>query len=222
MVRGSFGLGVAPLRVVVVGDASLVERLGELPQRLVATAATAHLDVSVRFAQADAVVIDAGPAGTRLGQVASAPQGVPVLVLMPGDVLPAIAAGASGAIHRDSPVEVVAAAVHALHEGLAVFDRAFVSTLGQSTPAEVAAELEAQVPPGTPVGPGVESSLLTAREREVLTLLADGRSNKQIAGQLTISEHTAKFHVNSIMQKLSAEKRVEAVVRAAKLGLIDL
>ena len=53
-------------------------------------------------------------------------------------------------------------------------------------------------------------------------LLAEGLSNKEIATHLDISEHTAKFHVNSILQKLSAQKRVEAVVRAARLGLIEL
>ena len=60
------------------------------------------------------------------------------------------------------------------------------------------------------------------REAEVLTLLADGLSNKEIAARLEISEHTAKFHVNSILQKMGAQKRVEAVVRAAKLGIIEL
>ena len=71
-------------------------------------------------------------------------------------------------------------------------------------------------------GTTVENDTLTKRENEVLVLLADGLSNKEIAARLSISEHTAKFHVNSILQKMNAQKRVEAVVRAAKMGLINL
>jgi DNA-binding NarL/FixJ family response regulator len=66
------------------------------------------------------------------------------------------------------------------------------------------------------------NDVLTPRESEVMTLLAEGLSNKEIAVKLEISEHTAKFHVNSILQKMGAQKRVEAVVRAAKMGLIEI
>jgi DNA-binding NarL/FixJ family response regulator len=63
---------------------------------------------------------------------------------------------------------------------------------------------------------------LTPREKEVLQLVAEGLTNKAIALQLSISEHTVKFHVNAIMGKLSAQSRTEAVVRATRLGLISL
>jgi DNA-binding NarL/FixJ family response regulator len=63
---------------------------------------------------------------------------------------------------------------------------------------------------------------LTDRELEVLHLLAKGMPNKEIAAQLIISERTAKFHVNSIMGKLGATNRTEAVVMAAQRGLIKL
>jgi DNA-binding NarL/FixJ family response regulator len=63
---------------------------------------------------------------------------------------------------------------------------------------------------------------LTPREVEVLQLLADGRPNKTIALQLGISEHTVKFHVNSILNKLDVQSRTEAVVRATRLGLVIL
>jgi len=62
----------------------------------------------------------------------------------------------------------------------------------------------------------------TPREREVLALLARGLSNRDIADALEISAHTAKFHVNSILQKLGVERRTEAVVRAARMGLVTL
>jgi len=63
---------------------------------------------------------------------------------------------------------------------------------------------------------------LTARETEVLRMLAQGRSNKQIAARLHISEHTVKFHVASILGKLGASTRTEAVSQALRRGLILL
>ena len=63
---------------------------------------------------------------------------------------------------------------------------------------------------------------LTARENEVLQLLAQGLTNKAIAHQLGITDHTVKFHVNAIMTKLGAQSRTEAVVRATRAGLIIL
>lgn len=63
---------------------------------------------------------------------------------------------------------------------------------------------------------------LTARELDVLPLLADGLSNRDIALRLAISEHTVKFHLASIFGKLGAATRTEAVHRAVRLGLIDI
>ena len=63
---------------------------------------------------------------------------------------------------------------------------------------------------------------LTPREREVLALLAEGASNKTIAKRLGISVHTAKFHVGSLLDKLDAAGRTDAVMHALRLGAIDL
>jgi DNA-binding CsgD family transcriptional regulator len=63
---------------------------------------------------------------------------------------------------------------------------------------------------------------LTARERDVLALLAEGASNKAVALKLGISVHTAKFHVRSLLEKLDATGRTDAVAHAARLGVIDL
>ena len=63
---------------------------------------------------------------------------------------------------------------------------------------------------------------LTTREREVLALLAEGASNKTIARRLGISVHTAKFHVGSLLDKLDATGRTDAVTHAARLGVIEL
>ncbi len=63
---------------------------------------------------------------------------------------------------------------------------------------------------------------LTPREREVLALLAEGASNKLIARRLGISTHTAKFHVGSLLDKLDATGRTDAVAQAARIGVIHL
>jgi DNA-binding NarL/FixJ family response regulator len=63
---------------------------------------------------------------------------------------------------------------------------------------------------------------LTPRERDVLTLMAEGVSNKIIAERLGISVHTAKFHVASILDKLDATGRTDAVAHAARRGVIEL
>jgi two-component system, NarL family, nitrate/nitrite response regulator NarL len=63
---------------------------------------------------------------------------------------------------------------------------------------------------------------LTPRELEVLRLLSEGLSNKLIAARLGVSEHTAKFHLNAILGKLGAQSRTEAIVQAARLGLVAL
>ncbi len=200
---------VRSLNIVVAGDPALVDALNEAG--LTATPATRHLDISVRSARADAVVIDAS---VGLEQIAQLSADVPVLALVAQDeTMTAIAAGASGALHRDSPPTAISAALLALTEGLAVFDRSFVASLVPRERAPGPAVAENALTP---------AETLTDRERQVLALLAEGLSNKEIASHLEISDHTAKFHVNSILQKLSAQKRVEAVVRAARLGLINL
>ncbi len=70
--------------------------------------------------------------------------------------------------------------------------------------------------------PDVAEVELTPRELDVLTLLAEGASNKTIARQLGISVHTAKFHVGSILDKLDATGRTDAVAHAARRGVIHL
>jgi DNA-binding CsgD family transcriptional regulator len=68
----------------------------------------------------------------------------------------------------------------------------------------------------------VDAFQLTARERDVLALMAEGRSNKEIARSLGISVHTAKFHVGSLLDKLDATGRLDAVAHAARRGIIEL
>ncbi|WP_407154364.1 response regulator transcription factor [Bradyrhizobium sp. STM 3557] len=73
-----------------------------------------------------------------------------------------------------------------------------------------------------PAERGSDDFQLTARERDVLALLAEGRSNKEIARVLGISVHTAKFHVGQLLDKLDATGRTDAVAHAARRGIIEL
>lgn len=132
----------------------------------------------------------------------------PVVALVPNEEVAAAAwlAGARGLLFRNATAEqLIAAAV------------AGVNDLVSMDPELLAA----MVPTGVGPGPALEEEL-TPRETEVLQLLAEGYSNKAIAQQLAISEHTVKFHVNAIMSKLGAESRTAAVVQATRLGLILL
>ena len=82
---------------------------------------------------------------------------------------------------------------------------------------------DAAVVPFTAVSASAEGDFpLTPRELEVLALLAEGASNKVIARRLSISVHTAKFHVGSLLDKLDAIGRTDAVAHAARRGVINL
>jgi len=133
------------------------------------------------------------------------PGAPPVLALVQGeqDARAALSAGAAGAVLRSADGATLRAALLAVSRGLVVTEHGFTSL----RPA----------PEARPV-----AAAFTPREREVLALLARGLSNRDIAEALEISAHTAKFHVNSILQKLGVERRTEAVVRAARMGLVTL
>jgi DNA-binding NarL/FixJ family response regulator len=144
--------------------------------------------------------LGSGPAGTE----PALPNGVPVVALAADEAQSgaALRAGARGVLSRGASPEVIASALAAAVRGLAVLDPALAGSFLR------------------PPGPGGIAEPLTPREREVLALLAEGLANKAIAARLGISEHTAKFHVNAILGKLGVDSRAEAIVRAARLGLV--
>lgn len=110
-----------------------------------------------------------------------------------------------GIVPPDAPPEELGAAIAAAAQGLIVLPKPLTEHLLQEP--EVVEEL---------------SEPLTAREREVLALLGQGLSNKLIARELHISEHTVKFHVSSLYSKLGVGNRAEAVSQGARRGLISL
>ena len=83
-------------------------------------------------------------------------------------------------------------------------------------------EPDALIVAAGPVAPAEADIALTARELEVLALLGEGASNKMIARRLGISSHTAKYHVASLLDKLDAVSRTDAVAHAARLGVLHL
>ena len=119
----------------------------------------------------------------------------------------ALAGGARGIVSREAGPERLAAALAAAHRGLVVLEG------GLSTWVRAPASFA-----GATSGPDA----LTPRESEVLALLAEGLPNKAIAQRLGIGDRTAKFHVESILAKLGAESRSEAIVIAARRGMITL
>ncbi len=114
-----------------------------------------------------------------------------------------------GILSPDAPASELQAAVVSVSQGLVVL----------SLPLAVALIGPRQM---QTLEGGALPEPLTAREMEVLELLSQGLSNKLIARQLSISEHTVKFHVSSIYTKLNAASRTDAVSRGARLGLITL
>jgi DNA-binding NarL/FixJ family response regulator len=157
------------------------------------------------------VYIDAGSAITRSGleSLLTADPAIEI-VHEPSDADVVVGesqrAGARAALSQDVTPAQIVAAVHAAAAGLIVM------------PAEEG--MAFQSPMHEPTHEIVEP--LTPREMDVLEMLAEGLSNKLIAHRLSISDHTAKFHVNSILAKLNAGTRTEAVTRGIRLGLIKI
>ena len=121
-------------------------------------------------------------------------------------VASAMREGLHGVIPRDATAAVIGAAVRAVATGLSVLPRQLVAA---AVPTSAARQ------PRTD-----DDQTLTARETEVLGMLAEGLGNKQIAARLGISEHTVKFHLASIFTKLHAGTRTEAVMLGARRGLV--
>lgn len=112
----------------------------------------------------------------------------------------ALAAGARGVVHRGAEAALLGAALTALAAGLEVRDPALAPFGGDAGPLEP----------------------LTPREHEVLALVAEGLSNREVAERLELSEATVKFHLNALLTKFGARSRTELAVRALRAGLVLL
>ncbi len=157
----------------------------------------------------DAIVIDysLGEPETAAGLAGALPTTPLILIgADPATDGPGLAAAPVAYLPMEIEAAPLAAAVRAVAAGLIVLDPV------------VAGSTRAQAE--TPVS--ADSDLLTARELEVLHLVAEGYPNKSIAHELGISEHTAKFHVGSLLGKLGAASRTEAVTIATRRGILHV
>lgn len=135
------------------------------------------------------------------------PVGVLILTAYEDDpyVTAVLKAGANGYVLKTARPQEIIQAVRDVHQGKSVLDRAIVS--------KVMAHLSA------PAGPALIANL-SDREMEVLTLAAKGRTNRAIATQLSISDRTVQGHFARIFEKMLANSRTEAVMKAVSMGLI--
>lgn len=208
------------MRVALIADdplarAGLFALLDRVPTISVVFEGAARDELSALFAQSptDAVVWDLGldplASSAALEALSRSPSPVVALVSSPSAASEALSSGARALLPRNAAIDAITAALTAVTAGLIALDQAFADL--QQRPSATRDSL-------TDAG----SDELTAREREVLQLLSEALSNKQIAQRLDISEHTVKFHVNAILTKLGAQSRTDAVVRAARIGLVIL
>jgi DNA-binding NarL/FixJ family response regulator len=118
-------------------------------------------------------------------------------------VLPVVRAGASGYLYKDVDPQALVQAIRAVHDGHVLF-----------APEAADAML-------APDQDGKATVALTEREREVLTQIARGRSNREIARALVVSEKTVKTHVSNILMKLGLQDRTQAALYAVRHGLAE-
>jgi DNA-binding NarL/FixJ family response regulator len=221
-------VATTPIRIAVIDDHpivrdGLVAVLGDEPDFEVAgTAASAEDGLRlVALKRPDVILLDLElPAASGIESLPHFLEAAPeakVVVFTAYDseerVLGALRAGARGYLLKGAPSAEIARAIRTVHAG--------GSHLDPRVAATVVAELSGQ---GSNAGRAQrrdgQSTALSERERQVLRLVADGRSNKEIARTLAIAERTAKFHVTSVMNKLGAENRAQAAVLAVQRGLL--
>jgi DNA-binding NarL/FixJ family response regulator len=213
MAGGTDVLIVSTLPTVRAGLAAVLAATDDL--RLAGQATVLDADVATDLlSEVDVVLLDA-PSAAEIDQATTALDDLgPGLVVLgpPGAAgrLPLAAPSFAWAfLGRDAEAGRIVAAVRAVAAGLVALDPELAST-----------GLGSQVV--RPLPGASDADELTSREREVLTLVAIGLTNKAIALRLQISDHTVKFHVASILAKLDAESRTEAVHVAARRGLLTL
>ena len=129
------------------------------------------------------------------------------------DLLEAIKAGATGYLLKEIDIDEVAAAIRCVVSGQSLISPSMASRLLTAFTSLARQVDERQSAP---------APRLTERELEVLRQVAQGLSNREIAGQLYISENTVKNHVRNILEKLHLHSRMEAVVYAVRENLLDI
>ncbi len=201
------GLVRAGFRMILRGEEDL-DVVGEAEDGLQAVELASTVDPDVILMDIRMPGLDGIEATKR---IAASHPAVRVVVLTTFDldeyVYAALRAGASAFLLKDAKEAQLLAAIRVVADGGSLFAPAVTQRL-------IARFTE------PPDGTAPELPALTAREREVLVLVARGLSNAEIAQRLVISEHTTKTHVASLLQKLGLRSRVQAVVAAYESGLV--
>lgn len=216
MGRGALSPPIADITILIIGDdplarAGVATLLANHPGYAIAGQVGGDTDLTTLASyHADVTVWDVGAdPNPSLELVADLhDSGIPLIALIPDASAAAglLSVGVQGLLFRTVDSRNLLAAVSAVRLGFLVLDPAL-------------AVAKARVPNRDGL---LLAEDLTARELEVLQLMAEGISNKALADRLGITAHTAKFHVAAILGKLNAQTRTEAVARAARLGLILL
>ncbi len=199
----------AGFRMILSGEAGL-EVVGEAGDGIAAVSEARALAPDVVLMDIRMPGLD-GIEATRQIVAGQDPPRIVVLTTFDLDeyVYESLRAGASAFLLKDAKEHQLVAAIRVVAEGGSLFAPSVTRRLIE----RFAGEREAATPP-----PALER--LTARELEVLRLLAGGFSNAEIAARLVVTEHTTKTHVASILQKLQLRNRVQAVVLAYESGLV--
>ena len=204
LVRGGF-------RMILEAEDDL-EVVAEAEDGAQAVALTRELRPDVVLMDVRMPILD-GIAATERIVGEGSPSRVLVLTTFDQDeiVYRAMKAGASGFLLKSVPPAKLAGAIRIVADGDAL--------LAPTVTRRLVEQFVRRPPPGQTVPPEFDD--LTEREREVLTLIARGRSNNEIASVLVISEATVKTHVNRVFSKLELRDRVHAVVLAYDTGLVQ-
>ena len=175
----------------------------------------AVLESSFRSKHPDAIVLEAALlTDTHLETIAVLQEEVAIALLVGAtdsySATTLLALGVKAIVPIDVTAEELILTLEAIAAGLVVLHPYISDALLQELPESSGSELP----------PDLVDTPLTPREIELLQLLATGLGNKAIARQMSISEHTVKFHISSIFSKLNASSRTEAVMLGMRLGLI--
>ena len=219
-----------PLKVLVIDDHPLVqqgvaaalESLGHDVNVIAAADSEQGLSAAAANPDIDLVLLDlALPGMSGLGVINALHHrfpSLPVVVLSaledPDNIRNAIAAGAMGFVPKSAPTRVLIEVLQQVLEGN-------VSVPGNLSSGS-GARTGATPPPGGPGASGTEPdvALLTLRQLEVLSRLCQGKTNKQVATELGLSEKTVKAHVTAIFKVLGVVNRTQAVLVARRIGMI--
>ena len=206
----------APIRVLIADDHAVVRRglrtflelqddidvVGEASDGESCVTAATEMSPDVILLDLLMPGVDGIEALRRLREAGSTAR---VLVITsftdPAMTVPAVRAGAAGVIFKDVEPRDLASAIRSVHAGHTLLQQDVAAALMAPDPATV--------------------SPLTARERDVLAEIAQGRSNREIARALSLSEKTVKTHVSNVLMKLGVADRTQAALLAVRRGLTD-